>query len=207
MEHEYALLGGVNRSRVGRYISLAAATVSGIVVLGALSFVNIAQMYGMPFNLPPVVLSLLSAGTVFVFLYYLFDRYCWRWRILSPALKVPDLAGVWKCDGQSLNPDKSPNFSWAGRVTIVQTWDRIRLHLATSTSSSDSITAAIIRDEVDGFRVLYNYRNNPAINAKDLAAHFGFSELVFNKELTSATGEYFNGHGRFTFGTMKLTRA
>jgi hypothetical protein len=34
----------------------------------------------------------------------------------------------------------------------------------------------------------------------------GFSELVFSKDLVSAEGEYFNGHGRYTFGTMHLTR-
>ncbi len=96
---------------------------------------------------------------------------------------------------------------WNGKVTIAQTWDRIRVHLATQKSSSDSISAAILHDEIDGYRLLYHYRNNPGIGAEaDLAGHLGFSELVFNKQLTGAQGEYFNGHGRYTFGTMKLTR-
>ena len=207
MEHEYALMGGMNRSKVGRYISIAAASVSSVIVLVLLSAVDIARNYGLPVNLPPVLLSFAGAGTVFLVIYWLFDRYIWKWPKLSAALKVPDLSGEWHCEGQSINPDKSKGYVWAGRVTIAQSWDRIRVHLATQTSSSDSISAAILHDQIDGYRLLYHYRNNPAIGAETaLASHLGFSELVFNKPLTGAAGEYFNGRGRYTFGTMKLTR-
>ncbi|NTZ32437.1 hypothetical protein G7Z95_06000 [Citrobacter freundii] len=34
----------------------------------------------------------------------------------------------------------------------------------------------------------------------------GFAELIFDKSLTTADGEYFNGRGRNTFGTMKLRK-
>ena len=36
--------------------------------------------------------------------------------------------------------------------------------------------------------------------------HLGFCDLNFAKDLKSAEGEYFNGHGRNTFGVMHLTR-
>ncbi len=207
MEHEYALMGGMNRSKVGRYISVAAASISSVIVLLLLSAVDIARRYGLPVNLPPVLLSFVGAGTVFLGIYWLFDRYIWKWPKLSAALKVPGLSGEWRCEGQTINPDKSMGYGWNGTVTIAQTWDRIRVHLATQKSSSDSISAAILHDEISGYRLLYHYRNNPEIRAEaDLASHLGFSELVFDKQLTGAQGEYFNGHGRYTFGTMKLTR-
>ena len=41
----------------------------------------------------------------------------------------------------------------------------------------------------------------------ELKSHRGFAEIVFNKSLDAGEGEYFNGHGRYTFGTMKLKRA
>jgi len=63
-----------------------------------------------------------------------------------------------------------------------------------------------VHDQADGFRLLYNYKNDPNIDEPDLAAHRGSAELVFSADLLTAKGEYFNGHGRYTFGTMKLTR-
>ena len=83
---------------------------------------------------------------------------------------------------------------------------QIRVGLKTAQSGSDSIAAALICDNADGYRLLYNYRNRPKIGEVNLAAHLGFAELHFAKSLQTAEGEYFNGHGRYTFGTMHLER-
>ena len=40
LEHEYALLGGMNRAKVGRYLSVAAAGISALVMLGLLGVVD-----------------------------------------------------------------------------------------------------------------------------------------------------------------------
>ncbi|GGI27356.1 MULTISPECIES: hypothetical protein [Bradyrhizobium] len=66
--------------------------------------------------------------------------------------------------------------------------------------------AALICDDAEGYRLLYNYRNDPAIGEVDLRSHLGSCMLIFSKDLESAEGEYFNGHGRFTFGTISLKR-
>jgi len=63
-----------------------------------------------------------------------------------------------------------------------------------------------VYDAADGFRLLYNYKNDPNIEEPELAPHRGSAELTFSSDLKAASGEYFNGHGRYTFGTMKLTR-
>lgn len=208
-EHEYVLLGGINRSKIGRYLSLLAASVSAAIVFILLTVIDIAKSFGIPpnlQNLPPSILSLAGAGTVFGVLYTLFDRYAWRWEPLSRWLKVPDLSGAWRCDGQTVNFDGTPSFSWEGNVTIIQSWDRLRVRLKTKQSGSNSITAALICDEADGYVLLYNYSNDPRINEPNLKSHRGFAELTFAKDLQSAEGGYFNGHGRYTFGTMRLTR-
>jgi predicted pore-forming effector associated with SMODS systems len=205
-EHEYALLGGINRARVGRYLSLLAATVSASIVFLLLAAVDLAHRLGIPNNLPPAVLSLAGASAVFGALYWLFDRFAWKWPHLSALIRVPDLSGKWRCDGQTINADGSDGYKWHGTITIVQSWDKIRVRLATDQSGSNSITAALIYDEADGYRLLYNYRNDPRIGETQLKSHLGFADLVFSKDRTSADGEYFNGHGRFTFGTMKLKR-
>lgn len=205
-EHEYALLGGVNRAVVGRYIGGMAASVSSAIVFVLLTAIDLAKQFGVPANLPPAVLSVAGAGTVFGVLYWIFNRYAWRWRYPGSLLKVPDLSGDWHCDGQTLNPDGSPSYAWEGRVTIVQSWDKLRIRLKTRQSGSNSITAALIYDEADGYKLLYNYRNDPRAGQAELKSHLGFGELVFAKDLQTAEGEYFNGHGRFTGGTMRLRR-
>lgn len=204
--HEYTLLGGVNRSTIGRYLGTVAATISGAIVFILLSAVNLAKELGLSTELTPTVLSLVGAGTVFAALYSFFDRYAWRWPFLNKWLKVPNLAGVWRCEGQTLNSNGSQSYAWQGTITIIQSWDKIRVRLKTSQSGSNSITAALIYDEADGYRLLYNYKNDPKIGETELKSHLGFAELIFLADRQSAEGEYFNGHGRFTFGTMHLRR-
>jgi hypothetical protein len=205
-EHEYSLLGGINRAKIGRYLSVLAATISAAIVFVLLSAVDLAKRYNIPVNLTPSILSLVGAGAVFAALYWIFDRYAWRWPYLSELLKVPDLSGDWRCEGQTLREDGSLRFAWEGVVTILQSWDKLRVRLKTEQSGSNSIAAALLCDEADGHRLLYHYRNDPRIGETELTSHRGFAELTFAKDRQSAEGEYFNGHGRFTFGTMHLTR-
>jgi hypothetical protein len=205
-EHEYALLGGLNRSKLGRYLNLIAAAISAAIVFALLSAVDFAKRLGIPTNLPPVVLSLASAASVFAALYWLFDKYAWKWPKLGMLLKVPDLSGDWHCDGQTINADKSLGYVWEAKITIIQTWDKIRVRLSTKQSGSNSVAAALLCDEADGYHLLYHYKNDPNIAERDLTSHRGFAELIFSKDRKSGHGEYFNGHGRYTFGTMKLRK-
>jgi hypothetical protein len=205
-DHEYALLGGMNRAKVGRYLSLVAAGISAVIMLALLTVWDAAKALGLPPNIPPSVLSLVGAGTIFTVLYWFLDKHAWRWAPLGGWLKAPDLSGEWACEGRTLNPDGSPQFEWSGTVRIIQSWDKIRVRLKTATSGSNSIAAALVCDEADGFRLLYNYRNDPKAGQPDLRSHRGFAELVFSHDRQRAEGEYFNGQGRFTFGTMKLTK-
>ncbi|MCE9568966.1 MAG: hypothetical protein K8R10_02990 [Rhodocyclales bacterium] len=205
-EHEYALLGGMNRAKIGRYLSLASAAISAAMVFSLLTAVDLAKQYGLPVNLPPALLSLLGAGAIFSALYWFFDHYAWRWPAVARLLKVPDLAGEWNCVGKSLNEKGETLFDWSGIVTIVQSWDKLRVRLKTEKSGSNSIAAALSYDAADGYRLLYHYHNDPNINQPDLAPHQGYASITFAPDQKSGEGEYFNGRGRITFGTMDLRR-
>jgi hypothetical protein len=205
-DHEYVLLGGLNRSKVGRYLGIAAAGVSSVIVFALLTAVDLAKKYGWHHNLPPIVLSWIGAGAVYAIFYWLFDRHVWKLPWLAGVLRVPNLGGRWHCDGQSIRPDKSFGDTWQAEFTVIQSWDRIRVRLKSEKSGSNSIAAALVYDEADGFRLMYNYMNEPRIGETDLKAHRGFCELTFSKDLQSADGEYFNGYGRYTFGTMHLRK-
>lgn len=206
MNHEYSVLGGINRARIGQIIGTIAAAVSSALVALLLAVVDVAKALGFGHLIPTVLLPPIGAGVVFAALYWLFDRHIWKLPWLSQGLGVPNLSGRWRVQGQTINPDKSKGQTWEGTATIVQSWDRIRVRLKTAQSGSNSVTAALIRDEADGFRLFYSYRNDPKIDQQQLRPHRGYAEIVFSPDLTSGEGEYFNGLGRFTFGTMTITK-
>jgi hypothetical protein len=207
IEHEYSVLGGPNRAAIGRTLSLVAAAASSILVAFALAALDLARTLGLANAIPQVILWPLTAGLIYTGLYWLFDKHVWKLPRLSRLLRVPNLSGNWLCRGQTLKPDGSPEREWTAEVAIVQSWDRIRVRLKSAQSTSNSIAAALIFDEADGYRLLYNYRNEPLIGQPQLAGHRGSAELLFSEDLQTAKGEYFNGHGRYTFGTMQLARA
>ncbi|WP_310542513.1 hypothetical protein [Phenylobacterium sp.] len=206
MNHEYSVLGGINRARIGQVIAIIAATVSSIVVALVLAAFDVARSLGLGEHVPPVLLPPIGAGVAFTLLYWLFDRYIWKLPWIASALGVPHLAGRWRCEGQTINPDKSKGYEWLAQITVVQSWDKIRVNLKTHQSASNSCTAALLRDDAEGFRLFYSYRNEPKADQPELQSHRGYAELVFQPDLKTAEGEYFNGLGRFTFGTMKLTK-
>lgn len=206
MNHEYSVLGGINRARVGQMIGAVAAAVSSGMVAALLAVFNVAKALGYGQYVPTILLPPVGAGLVFTALYWLFDRHIWKLPWFASALGVPNLSGNWLVSGQTLNPDKTLSYSWVGTITIIQSWDRIRVRLKTEQSGSNSITAALVRDEADGFRLFYSYRNDPKAGQAELNAHRGSAEITFSHDLTEGDGEYFNGIGRFTFGTMKLKR-
>ena len=205
-EHEYSVMGGANRANVGRLLSFAASAISGALVFMLLTAVDLAKKLGWNVNAPPTLLSLLSAGTAFGLLYWVLNKWAWKWPGIGHALKVPDISGTWDCSAKSLEGSGSIKFEWLGEVTIVQSWDKLRIRLATKTSRSSSISAALAHDSVDGYVLLYHYRNDPKIGTVDLASHTGCSVMTIAKDLKTATGDYFNGRGRMTFGTMNWTK-
>ena len=204
MEHEYSVLGGLNRAAIGRYLSIAASAIAASLGTIAAWLIDLAKRIGIAEHVPALVLWPLTAGLIYMGLYWIFESRIWKWRRLSDLLKVPDLSGTWDCKGETLSEGRAV---WVGEVTIVQSWDKLRVRLKTDQSGSNSVAAALVFDQADGgFRLLYNYKNEPRIGEAELKGHRGSAELIFASDLQIAEGEYFNGHGRYTYGTIKLTR-
>ncbi|RZI54665.1 MAG: hypothetical protein EOP12_01640 [Pseudomonas sp.] len=206
MSHEYSVLGGINRAAIGRYISGIAAMCATLLGAGAAWLVDVAKTLGLADHIPGLIFWPLTAGAIYSAIYWIFNSYVWRYSKIAKLLKVPNLEGTWMCQGQTINPDKTKGYTWPAEITIVQTWDKLRIRLKTNQSASNSVAAALTYDEVDGYRLIYNYKNELKIDEPELMSHRGSAELLFSSDLKTATGEYFNGHGRYTFGTMKLTR-
>jgi hypothetical protein len=205
-DHEYAILGGPNRARIGQTLGVLASAISAGMVAVVLALFNVAIWLGVGDAIPPVVLIPIGAGAVYAVLYWFFDTRVWKLGAIARWSRVPNLSGRWQCKGKTLPANGNPARSWRGEIVIVQSWDRIRVRLKTAQSSSSSMTASLLHDAADGYRLIYSYRNDPKIGETELSSHLGFAELLFPPDLSSAEGEYFNGHGRYTFGTLLLAK-
>ncbi len=205
--HEYVLLDGISRAKIGRYLGTAAAAISAGVVYLVLRVIDLAGQYGLPANLTPSIMSLIGAGTVYLILYWIFDRHVWRLPWMGKFLKVPNLQGEWICEGVSYSGfEDEPPRSWSGIISIAQSWDRLRIRLSTDQSGSDSVVAAVMHDEAGGYRLFYNYRNDARIDQHELNNHVGFCDMTVSADQKRAEGDYFNGRGRSTYGRMTWSR-
>ncbi|MGL4032722.1 Cap15 family CBASS effector [Kosakonia cowanii] len=203
--HEYIVICGFNRSRVGKIIGGVSSVLSALIIYVVLTILQHYSFFDYQSVLPPSISSLISAGGIYIGLYYLFNSRWWKSPKISRLLNVPDLSGEWDCQGQGKNM-AGDEFQWSAVIKIFQSWDKVHIRMDTLQSGSDSVAASIVYDEGVGYRLIYNYRNDPRINETHLNSHMGFAEFTFSQDMKSADGEYFNGRGRNTFGTMKIVR-
>lgn len=205
--HEYCVQNAFNRSHVGKFIYAAAMSLSWVLVFAFL------KINGELTPLENAVISTLTTGILFTAIYFLFDKWVWKWSLAFHVLKYPDISGEWECVGKTSYQEignelkKSDGMEWRGKVTIVQTWDKLRIRLETENSISESISAAIIYDDIGSYKVLYSYKNEPKdLDNKELRTHIGFVELQLNKDSQSAFAKYYNVSGRRTLGSMEWMR-
>lgn len=146
-------------------------------------------------------------ATLFGGIFWLFNQYLWRWAPIRKFLLVPDLNGTWTCIGKTITKEGQPfEFDWTAKITIVQSWSRMQISLATERSRSGSVAASLSNEHADGFKLIYYYKNDPAVTERDLHRHGGSCQLLFDPACQSATGSYFTDQERATVGTMSLRR-
>lgn len=144
---------------------------------------------------------------LFVALYFVFDKFLWRVGILRRFLLVPDLNGTWSCVGQTrIKNGERKTYDWSGTVTIVQSWSKLKIHLQTAQSSSTSNSASIAHDPGIGYRLLYQYDNDPEPGEEELNKHTGSVEMLINEECSEGDGHYFTDQHRSTVGKMRLAK-
>lgn len=149
----------------------------------------------------------ISIGTTSAFgiAFYVFDRFAWRWPLISMVVGIPDLTGTWKIVGQTSGVDGQQR-EWAAEARIEQSWSQIAIGIETEMSRSRSGIAALERDAGHGVRLVYGYSNELKSPSFELRSHRGTCEVVFTSDLQSGQGTYFNDHQRRTVGEMKWTR-
>lgn len=204
ISHEYAIVGH-SRARVGLYIALASGAIASTLTFMGSYVAHQIENSGY-YDVPELILWPFTAVSIFGILFIIFDAFAWKVMGLKALVGVPDISGCWQLTGQSYDIDQNPTYPWSGTIDITQKYEKICIHLRTATSSSHSVSAAIVPEGRVGYRLIYAYRNEPKPGQKELNSHIGHCELLFNPNLTEAEGSYFNSGGRFTHGTMKLER-
>lgn len=199
--HEYAIIGH-KRAEIGRWLGFASVLLAPILT----------SVFTWASSLPLLTTSIqtkmvaftISTGVVYAALYWLFNRYVWRW--LNSVLGIPDLSGIWSVTGRSLTLEGELKFEWSGTLKISQKWDRIAIELKTDQSGSFSETASVLLKHDGAAKLSYSYQNHPKAGEPELQKHQGFCELTFDDVRGSAEGHYFNSLGRYSFGRMQLAR-
>ncbi len=144
---------------------------------------------------------------LFLFIYWVFNSKVWKVPLLRRWLLIPDLNGTWSCEGLTALRRGGPvNAPWQGEIVITQSWSKIRIRVRTTQSSSRSVSASLSREPGVGYRLIYNYRNDPAANELDLQKHDGTAEITFDDDCRAGTGNYFTDRHRNTVGTMALRK-
>ena len=171
------------------------------------ALVSMGTKVGLAAGWMTTVGTVVPVSAFFGLLYVLFDRYLWKWSMLRRVLLVPDLNGEWECRGRTaLKKGAAVEFNWVGTLTISQSWSKILVHLRTTQSSSRSMSASIYHDQGVGYRLLYQYKNEPRAGEQELQIHTGSVEMDFEEACRVGQGHYFTDSHRNTVGVMDVTR-
>lgn len=178
--HSYSLDTPIRR-KIHVILALIAMAIPAFIE-NARTFFGIPPQYGLP----------VTFGAVYGILFFLVDKWCWRW--CSEQIGIPNLDGRWEATGKSSykDPDTGENMEFKMEITIKQTLSVMEVFTKTGDSTSRSTMASIcIQHAVPIFR--YAYENEPKSLADDeLQRHPGLATLRIETK-TRLTGDYFSG--------------
>lgn len=159
------------------------------------------------FDFSASTLVRISVFGLFTLLFIFFDKSLWKCNFFRKPFLVPDLNGVWVCEGSTeINYATKKKELWNGKINITQSWSKISIVLKTENSESRSLAASITHEKGSGFRLVYQYSNNPNLNEPELQIHKGIVELLFDQNTKKASGHYFTDQHRGTVGSIRLRK-
>jgi len=156
----------------------------------------------------PFFVELPSMPAVYALLFYLFDKYFWKWGIFRKfkIIIAEDLSGEW----EGISKSSYDNFKADTKIIlkIGQTATKIKINGVFDSSKSVSFNESFAYSEVDNnVALFYFYRNEPNCDAeKTMAMHEGCVKLVYDKAKKSMEGSYYSGRDRNNYGTIKVSK-
>lgn len=204
LPHEYSILGH-SRTTIGRWLGVIAGATASALYLLAGATLHFLEESTLTSWIPEIIFWPLSAGLIYAGIHFLFNSIIWKCEWSRKLLKIPDISGTWECEGKTMDQNGTITHVWKATITIIQTWEKIKVLSKSERGKSDSVIAALMNEGTKGCRLMYRY-SYEANAGEPVNSHVGFCDLSFNEDLSEASGDYFNNKGRWTFGQMKLTR-
>lgn len=139
--------------------------------------------------------------------YYIFDRFIWKSKYLYKLniVKIPDLNGNWsgylESSYDNFESKKCIDFH------INQRWTKIEIFLNTEYSTSRSLTASLLIQDLDSPLLSYEYINEPKSNAVEtMHMHRGTARLNIVSHFEKMEGDHYTGRDRGEYGVIFLER-
>ena len=144
---------------------------------------------------------------VFGLLYFIFNKWLWKWSLLHKTrlVIVPVLDGRW----EGYLTSSYDNFKSEKHITIsiYQDWTEVLIVLETDSSKSYSSTASVVTFNPHCFTLTYEYVNIPTPTALEtMHMHIGSATLEYKEHSKDIVGSYFSGRDRKNVGDIKLKR-
>jgi len=139
-----------------------------------------------------------SAFAIFGVLFWLFDKFIWKFGITKKITGIPNFSGEWEGILKS-SFDKTKDYQI--KIVIKQSWSKILILCHFTQSDSWSETAHINPEHGKGPMLKFSYANRAQSVTWAIKEHRGDNELFLgpydkaNKRYTTLNGDYFNNRG------------
>lgn len=154
---------------------------------------------------PPSSVDAPGTMAIYGIYYWLFKKFCWKWRWLRTVgiVSTPILEGTWAGTVQTSYAEGAPMHSV--EAVIGQDWTDILIRMRTQNSHSRSTSASMTVSE-DETILIYEYISEPNPGALgSLQIHFGTARTIIADE-NDMEGDYYTGRGRQNIGSLSLRR-
>lgn len=165
------------------------------VVLVALTAVLMFQGKSIPFNDIYNAFSYVVSAVAVVLVFW--ERYLWHWWPFYPHFHTkPNLRGTWKGELVSDFPDRHGEVIEVYLV-VRQTFSTIDIRLFSAESSSVSLSAHFVSDNIGFYTLASTYRNTPTVLRRQRSPinHGGLLLSIRGAPVHQLDGEYWTDRG------------
>ena len=194
--HEYSLTNSKIRINIIVLITILSVIVS-------LWLNPIIQNFILQFELTPLInliLPTISPFFIFGILFFLFDKYLWKWNPIKKFIKIPNLNGTWIGKGES-NYERT---KFNVKLIIEQTFCNINISGEFGKSNSNSLIANIDYSDELKNKITYSYRNDPKSIRSKIDSHVG--TVILNLNQNKMKGSYFTARKKQTKGDITVEK-
>ena len=133
-------------------------------------------------------------GVTFLYglIYWLFDNYIWKWKLLRKVLNVPDLNGHWEGNLTSATYQTTIHMD----LDVVQTWSKISFVSTFPKSKSESNVASIFIERDGIVKVGFGFINH----SRELPHQYDGYNILDLDDDNHLFGRYFNNRDNSNVG-------